>query len=309
MAKDYYKILGVEKNATEDEVKKAYRKLALELHPDKNPGNKEAEEKFKEVNEANEVLSNKTKRENYDNQTHRTDRKPPHGGFSNGGRPSGFQNFNEFTAGFGRPDFSHLTVMVNKEATIAELMARKDFKVEYIISKPDDKEEQKKETRAVNVAVDLGKLSYPIIQEGNETFLVIRIKSGGSSEPFFAEDLFGNKRKQLAVGDLIIKIKINMLGLTIEQSDFVQNVSIDLADVLFGEEIILESPMGKKFRITSFNKDTLTDLSVRIPDQGLISAFGNRGGHVFKIQVKKPDLGKLTEEQKVQLKDLLISVK
>jgi len=64
--KDYYKVLGVSKNATKDEIKKAYRKLAVKYHPDKNKGNKEAEEKFKEVNEANEVLSDEEKRKKYD---------------------------------------------------------------------------------------------------------------------------------------------------------------------------------------------------------------------------------------------------
>lgn len=60
--KDYYKILGVSKSATQDEIKKAYRKLAVKYHPDKNPGDKKAEEKFKEANEANEVLSDPEKR-------------------------------------------------------------------------------------------------------------------------------------------------------------------------------------------------------------------------------------------------------
>ena len=64
--KDYYKILGVEKDATKEEIKKAYRKLALKYHPDRNPDNKEAEEKFKEITEANEVLSDPDKRKKYD---------------------------------------------------------------------------------------------------------------------------------------------------------------------------------------------------------------------------------------------------
>ena len=63
---DYYKILGVNKDADENEIKKAYRKLAIKYHPDKNLGNKEAEEKFKEINEAYEVLSDKDKRSKYD---------------------------------------------------------------------------------------------------------------------------------------------------------------------------------------------------------------------------------------------------
>jgi curved DNA-binding protein len=64
--KDYYKILGVPKNASTDDIKKAYRKLAKQYHPDKNPGDKVAEAKFKEITEANEVLSDPEKRKYYD---------------------------------------------------------------------------------------------------------------------------------------------------------------------------------------------------------------------------------------------------
>ena len=68
--RDYYEVLGVQKNANADEIKKAYRKAAIQYHPDKNPGDKQAEEKFKEAAEAYDVLSNPDKRARYDQFGH-----------------------------------------------------------------------------------------------------------------------------------------------------------------------------------------------------------------------------------------------
>ena len=82
--RDYYEVLGVGKNAAADEIKKAYRKVAMQFHPDRNPGDKEAEEKFKEAAEAYEVLSDADKKAKYDRYGHQAF-GPGTGGFSGGG--------------------------------------------------------------------------------------------------------------------------------------------------------------------------------------------------------------------------------
>ena len=113
--KDYYKILGVERKASEDEIRKAYRKLAKQHHPDYNPNNKQAEERFKEINEAYEVLSDAKKRSHYDrlgsDYSNWQRRGNPgdfnwdqYGGFPGGARVD-YNDLNEMFGGGGFSDF------------------------------------------------------------------------------------------------------------------------------------------------------------------------------------------------------------
>ena len=89
--KDYYNILGVDKKASQDEIKKAYRKLAMKYHPDRNQDNKKAEEKFKQITEANEVLSDPQKRKKYDTLGSNWKQHQSQG-----------QGFNDFYSNYGR---------------------------------------------------------------------------------------------------------------------------------------------------------------------------------------------------------------
>src|SRR5512136_1998697 len=93
---DYYEILGVPKTASEDDIKKAYRKLAMKYHPDKNPGDKSAEEKFRDATEAYEILKDPQRRSQYD--------QFGHAAFQQGGGPGGFGGFSGGFQGFDISD-------------------------------------------------------------------------------------------------------------------------------------------------------------------------------------------------------------
>lgn len=99
--RDYYEVLGLQKGASEDEIKKAFRKMAMKYHPDKNPGDKEAEEKFKEVNEAYSVLSDPDKKSKYDRFGHAGVDPNGMGGAGFGGGFGGFGGFEDIFDMFG----------------------------------------------------------------------------------------------------------------------------------------------------------------------------------------------------------------
>lgn len=150
MAKrDYYEVLGVGKNATEDEIKKAYRKIAIKYHPDRNPGNKEAEEKFKEAAEAYDVLHDPQKRQQYDQFGFETPNSG-FGGFGGGGSFSMddiFSMFGDIFGNFGgtgsggqrrRPQYRGTDLRMKISLTLQEISTgiTKKFKVKKDIICP-----------------------------------------------------------------------------------------------------------------------------------------------------------------------------
>jgi molecular chaperone DnaJ len=142
MAKNYYETLGVSKDATPDEIKSAYRKLVKQYHPDLHPGDEKAAEKFKEINEANEVLSDEKKRKNYDTFG------DPNGGMGGGfGGASGFGGFGGFEdifgdifGGFGGSSRSRANTKekgedINIELTLSFLDAAKGCRKEVVYTR------------------------------------------------------------------------------------------------------------------------------------------------------------------------------
>ena len=157
--RDYYEVLGVEKNASADEIKKAYRKKAIQYHPDRNPGDKEAEEKFKEAAEAYDVLSNPEKRARYDQFGHAgvsgaAGNGGPFGGFGGGmsmddifsmfgdifGGHGGFGGFSGFGGGGGAQQRRHRgsDLRVKVKLTLKEISTgvEKKFKLKKYVPCP-----------------------------------------------------------------------------------------------------------------------------------------------------------------------------
>ena len=157
--RDYYEVLGVEKNATADEIKKAYRKKAIQYHPDRNPGDKEAEEKFKEAAEAYDVLSNPDKRARYDQFGHAgmsgaAGNGGPFGGFGGGmsmddifsmfgdifGGHGGFGGFSGFGGGGGAQQrrYRGSDLRVKVKLTLKEISTgvEKKFKLKKYVPCP-----------------------------------------------------------------------------------------------------------------------------------------------------------------------------
>lgn len=286
--KNYYEVLEISESADSDEIKKAYRKLTKQYHPDRNP---DGEEHFKKIVEAYETLGDSSKRADYDRTL-------------NGGSVNDyFTTFHDFS--FNGFDPSHLNIVRDRKFSLSELMAGVEFTVDYQVSK-SGLDKSSFDNKSYKIKVNLSKTAYPITQIGGSVNAVIlRIKGAGSSQVFERSDFFGKARQNSVSGDLIVRVIIDLQGLYIRDFDIVQTTHVELSEVLFSDEIILENSLGKKYRIKSLMVNSLSDIRVRIPDHGLFMPNGTNGAFIFEIKVNKPDLTKLSEEELTKLRELL----
>jgi curved DNA-binding protein len=305
--KDYYKILGVEKSSTKDEIKKAYRKLAMKYHPDRNPNDRAAEEKFKEITEANEVLSDPEKRKKYDTlganwkQYQHTgggfeDFYSQFGGARRGGGTTyefsgdindifgnmggGFSDFFESffggggrrsRTGFGSQGFQSQPAGVDVEADL-NISLEEAF---------NGSERQ--------ISVDGKKLKIKIAP-GTKDGQKLRLKGLGRSRT-----ADGNK------GDLYLKIHILQHPFyEIKDDDLYYNLDVDLYTAVLGGKEHIKTLDGKTVSI-NIPEGTESERILRLKNLGLQKNYG-RGDLFVKIHVTVPK--HLSKEEKELFKKL-----
>ena len=227
--RDYYEVLGVSKGASDDEIKKAFRKLAVKYHPDKNPGDKEAEEKFKEANEAYSVLSDKQKRARYDQFGH----AGMGGAGSAGGNPfEGFGGFGgqSFNFDFGGGGFEDiLGSLFGMGGGFRGARRGRDYRTTCTI---DFDEAIFGVTKKVSIDGKEISLKIPAgIYDGQS----IRLNGRGGPAP-----QEGGQR-----GDLYVEIRVRAhKTLTREGNLILSEVTIPMVDAVLGTEVDVETVDG-----------------------------------------------------------------
>ena len=277
---DYYKILGIEKNATADDIKKAYRKLARKLHPDLNPNDKEANKKFQQVNEANEVLSDPEKRKKYDQygkdwqhaeqfeqQKSQRTNQPGYDQQFQGDTDNDFSSF--FESMFGASGRSSQTKFRGQ-----------DYNAELKLSLADILTTHP-QTFTIN-----GKNIRITIPAGVENGQVIRLKGYGAPGV-----------NNGPAGDLYITFTVAAHPVFKRSgNDLYTTVTIDLYTALLGGETILETLTGKvKLKV---NPETQNGTKIKLKGKGVpvYKKEGESGDLYVTYEVKLPT--QLTEKQK-----------
>lgn len=285
MAKrDYYEVLGVSKNASDDEIKKAYRKLAVKYHPDKNPGDKEAEAKFKEINEAHDVLSDKQKRARYDQFGH-----AGVGGNGAGAAGNPFQggafNFNgqtfNFDFGGGSPFDDILGSLFGFGAAGARRPRRgADYQTSVTLTF-----EEAVFGTTKTVSAEGGEIKVKI-PAGIDDGMSIRLRGKGGPAPEGGSE----------PGDLYVRVRVKPhKSLTREGTIILSEQKIDMVDAALGCEIevlTVDGPVMMKVPA-----GTQSGTPFKLSGHGVpFRADGDRGPHIVTVIVEIPK--NLSKKQK-----------
>ncbi len=286
---DYYKILGVGENATQDEIKKAYRKLAKQHHPDSQGGNKTAEEKFKSISEAYSVLSDKKKRQQYDMM-----RKAgfPGGGydFTNGGGQSPFGNADNlqdlfsnlfgggFSGGRGQRD-QHSGF---EDVFTRRRPPRRGPDMESVITIPFE------------LAVNGGET---VVRTGSDKRIKVKIPAGvEDGKKIRLRGQGGMAQGGGEAGDLYLIIKVAPhADFERRGNDIYSNVFINIGEAVLGTEVHVNTVSGKKVKL-KIPAGTSSGKVFRLPKMGVKSATG-QGDHYVRVEIDVPASLSITQKR------------
>lgn len=263
--KDYYKILGIPKTASADEVKKAYRSLAIKYHPDKNKDDKAAEEKFKEINEANEILKDDKKRKEYDSLAE------DYRNYEKSGGKQGFEGFSQNNRNYSASNqsrgfegqqfdedsfadfFSNMFGGRNNGSGQSRQQSRKGE--DYTAIMEISLEEAFTGTTR-QIQLEIQKLSMKI-KPGVKDGQVLRIKESGG------KDKNGGKN-----GDILITVKIiENSNFKRKEDDLYCSINVDLYTAILGGTLEIKTLKGK-INIT-ISKETLNGKVLRLKRMGM----------------------------------------
>jgi len=295
--KDYYKILGVSKNATAGEIKKAYRKLARKYHPDVNPNDKEAEKKFKEINEANEVLSDPKKREKYD--TYGSDwAKVGDEQHSAWNKAGGFKQraYTQSDADFDMGDFSEFFRSMFGDSIFGEQHFRQRPRTRGMKGQDYTAELHMPLTQAYKDSVHIlsvnGKKIRITLPAGIKDGQVIKLAGKGGP------GIQGGPH-----GDLFIKIFLNQdERYERKGNDVYMNQPVSLYTALLGGDLVIDT-LGGKMKV-KIKEGTQNGTVLRLKNKGfpVYKKPGSFGDLYVKLNVKLPE--NLSKEEKELIKKL-----
>jgi curved DNA-binding protein len=290
--KDYYKALGVEKTATEKEIKSAYRKLARKHHPDVNPGDKAAEEKFKEISEAYNVLSDKEKRSKYDQYGQYWEQVGA-GGPGPGGPPPG-GNFGGFQFDFGDMAGQGGGFGAGGEAGFGDL-----FDVIFGGAGPVGQQRPRhgghpRNTKGQNIESEIEISLEDVFHGSHKSFSL----NGHRIEVTIPRGIKDGQKIRLANqgmegmagrGDLLLTVKVAPHKLYERSVDDLKvDVEVDYIDAMLGGEVQVPTLSG---RVTmKVPPNTSSGKTFRLPGQGMPMAKGDKRGNLFaKVRIRVPD--------------------
>lgn len=293
--KDYYKILGVDKKATTSEIKSKYRKLAKKYHPDLNPNDEVAQEKFKEVSEAYEVLSDDKKRKQYDQ-------------FGNNYNFQGGQNFDPNDFGYSYTstnmgDFSDFFDMFFGGAGTRQTTSKSSFGFEDLFSGVGSRKKKQRPQYNSKFNITLNEAYKGVTKpvsvnfNGQNVSLDVKVPKGITT----GKKLRVKGEKWGIDGDVLFEINVlDTPDEFLEGNDIVYKAKIYPWDAYFGGDVIVNPVSGKvKVKIP---KNTKSGHRLKVPKRGFENLNNIKGDLLVEFQIINPT--KLTEKQEELYKEL-----